>query len=107
MAGRCRLWLSLPFTRQEFRRLSVRAASEVRSLSNYVAWVIAEDLGGSRWGRSRVRQEDEAREKRVGYDVGVILTIPEREQLKSRAETERRSLSNYVARLVLGELSQG
>ena len=34
------------------------------------------------------------------------LTIPERRELEKRAAGERRSLSNYVARLVVGELER-
>ena len=35
-----RLRLALPLTRQEVKRLEARAAGEVRSVANYVAWVI-------------------------------------------------------------------
>ena len=40
-----RVRLALPLTRQEIKRLEARAAGEVRSMANYVAWVIQQDLG--------------------------------------------------------------
>ena len=42
--------------------------------------------------------------KRLAYDVGVALAVSERRDLKRRAEAERRSVANYVARLVVEEL---
>ena len=39
-----------------------------------------------------------------GYDVNLTLTIPERRALEKRAKAERRSLSSYVARLVVEQL---
>ncbi len=98
-----RLRLSLPLTREEAKRLEARAAGEVRSVANYVSWVIAEALGSQR--RRQRSLDANPREKRSGYDVGLMLTIPEREELRRRAEAERRSLSNYVARLVVEALA--
>ena len=40
-----RLRLSLPLTGQEIKRLEARAAGEVRSVANYVAWVIQQGPG--------------------------------------------------------------
>ena len=39
--------------------------------------------------------------------MNLTLTIPERRELEKRAAAERRSMSNYVARLVVGELGRG
>ena len=46
-----------------------------------------------------------ASRERLGYEVNLTLTIPERRELKKRAGAERRSLSNYVARFVVGEIA--
>ncbi len=98
-----RLRLSLPLSREEAKRREARAAGEVRSVANYVSWVIAEALGSQR--RRQRPLNANPREKRTGYDVGLMLAIPEREELRRRAEAERRSLSNHVARLVVEALS--
>ncbi len=97
-----RLRLSLPLTRENAKRLEARATGDVRSVANYVSWVIADSLGSQR--RRQRSLDANPREKRTGYDVGLMLTSPEREELRRRAEAERRSLSNYVARLVVEAL---
>ncbi len=98
-----RLRLALPLTRQEIKRLEARAAGEVRSVANYVAWVIEQDLD-AKPKRRRPPVDANPREKRTGYEVNLTLTIPERLELEKRAAAERRSLSSYVARLVVGAL---
>ena len=96
-----RLRLALSFTRAEIKRLEARAAGEVRSVANYVAWVIQRDLA-AKPRRQRPPLDANPRHKRTGYEVNLTLTIPERRELEKRAGAERRSLSNYVARLVVG-----
>ena len=56
--------------------------------------------------RKRQQLDANASHKRIGYEVNLTLTIPERRELEKRTATERRSLSNYVARLVVGELGR-
>jgi hypothetical protein len=48
---------------------------------------------------------DPSRE-RMAYDLNLTLTIPERRELEKRAGAELRSLSGYVARLVVGALGK-
>ena len=96
-----RLRLALPLTRQEIKRLEARAAGEVRSVANYIAFVIQQDLA-TKPSRKRPPLDASPRHKRTGYEVNLTLTIPERWELEKRAGAERRSLSNYVARLVVG-----
>ncbi len=97
-----RLRLALPLTRDDAKRLEARAAGELRSVANYVSWVIAK-APGSQHRRQRSLDAN-PKPKRIGYDVGLMLTIPEREELRNRAEARRRSLSNHVARLVVEAL---
>ncbi len=75
-------------------------------MANYVAWLIEQDLA-SKLKRKRPTLNANPPYKRQGYEVNLTLTIPEREELKKRAAAERRSLSNYVARLVVGKLASG
>ena len=51
--------------------------------------------------RKRPPLDTNPRHKRVGYEVNLTLTIPERHELEKRAAAERRSLSSYVARLAV------
>ena len=100
-----RLRLSLPLTRRDIKRLDARAAGEVRSVANYVAWVIQQDLT-SKGKRKRAALDGDPSRERMAYEVNLTLTIPERRELEKRAGAERRSLSGYVARLVVGELGK-
>jgi hypothetical protein len=97
--------VDLLLTQSEVKRLESRAAGEVRSVANYVAWVIQQDLVG---GRKRRRQplDGDPREKRSGYSVHLSLTVPERRELEKRGVAERRSRSGYMTRLVLEELGR-
>jgi len=72
-------------------------------VANYVGWVISQDLARKHPPRLRARSTNPS-VQRTDYDVGVQLTVAERGELKRRAEAERRSVSNYVARLVVEEL---
>ncbi len=46
-------------------------------------------------------------ERRVTYDVAVQITAAEKKKLQARARAEMRSVSNYVAKLVLEDLRRG
>ena len=100
------LRLAHPLTRTEIKRLEARAAGEVRSVANYVAWVIEQDLA-TKPKRRRPLLDANPGHKRISYDAHLSLTIPERRELEKRAAAERRSLSNYVALLVVAELASG
>jgi hypothetical protein len=73
-------------------------------VANYVAWVIQQDLSAKGKRRRAALEGDPSRERKA-YDVNLTLTIPERRELEKRAAAERRSLSGYVARLVVGEIA--
>ena len=44
--------------------------------------------------------------KRTGYNLVVPITIPDRRELEERARKELRSLSGYVAKLIVEDLSK-
>ncbi len=46
-------------------------------------------------------------DNRIGYELVVPITIPDRRELEERAEKELRSLSGYVAKLIVEELGRG
>ncbi len=47
-----------------------------------------------------------AGDKRIGYELVVPITIPDRRALEERARKELRSLSSYVAKLIVEELGR-
>ncbi len=44
---------------------------------------------------------------RIGYELVVPITIPDRRELEERARKELRSLSSYVAKLIVEDLAAG
>ena len=99
-----RLRLEPKLTRKELRKLEERAAADLRPVANYVAYLIAQDLQGKR--RPNRPTSAKPGEKRTGYNLVVPITIPDRRELKERAEKELRSLSGYAARLIVEELGR-
>ena len=55
--------------------------------------------------RSRAGLEADPTEKRRYFDVQLYLTAAERKRLEARAEAERRSVTGYVARVIVSELA--
>ncbi len=99
-----RLRLAPQLTREEARKLEARAAADLRPVANYVAYLIAQDLHGK---RRRVRPTSaKPGDKRVGYELVVPITIPDRRGLEERARKELRSVSGYVAKLVVEDLTK-
>ncbi len=99
-----RLRLAPKLTREEARKLEQRAAADLRPVANYVAYLIAQDLHGK---RRRVRPTSaKPGDKRVGYELVVPITIPDRRALEERARKELRSVSGYVAKLVVEDLTK-
>ncbi len=97
-----RLRLAPKLTREETRKLEARAAADLRPVPNYVAVLIAQDLRGKR--RPRRPTSAKPGDKRVGYNLVVPITIPDRRELEERARKEMRSLSSYVAKLIVEDL---
>ncbi len=96
-----RLRLEPGLTNREARALEARAAEEMRGIGNYVAWLITRDL--ARKPRRR-RTGAKLSDKREPYGVAVPLSTGDRTAPEERADFEMRSLSNYVATLILEEL---
>ena len=81
-----------------------REAADLRPVANYIAHLIAQDLRDKR--RSGRRTSAKPGEDRVGYNLVVPITIPDRRALEERARKELRSLSGYVARLIVEDVAK-
>ncbi len=84
--------------------LEARAAADLRPVPNYVAYLVAQDLQGKR--RSGRPTSAKPGDKRIGYNLVVPITIPDRRKLEQRARKELRSLSGYVARLIVEDVAK-
>ncbi len=97
-----RLRIAPQLTREEARKLELRAAADLRPVANYVAYLISHDLRGKR--RAGRRTSAKPGDNRIGYELVVPITIPDRRELEERARQQLRSLSSYVAKLIVEEL---
>ncbi len=73
-------------------------------MPNYVAYLVAQDLKGKR--RPNRPTAAKPGDNRIGYELVVPITIPDRRALEERARKEMRSLSSYVAKLIVEDLSK-
>ena len=101
-----RLRVDPQLTRNEIKRLRERAAADMRSIGGYVAQLVVQDLRRER-GQQRRLTGAKLGDERTGYHVGIQLTVEQREELEARAADEARSLSSYVARLIVASLGRG
>ncbi len=99
-----RLRLAPQLTRDEVRKLEARAAADLRSVANFVAYLVVQDLSGKR--KARRPTSAKPGDKRTGYGLVLPITIPDRRKLEERARKELRSLSGYVARLIVEDLAK-
>ena len=91
-------------TRSEFEKLEARAAAEMRSVANYVAYLVAQPLKGK--GRRKLRPLPAARpgDERVSYGIAVPLTPDQKDELEARAQKQMRSVSSLVALVIVENL---
>ena len=68
-----------------------------------MAYLIMQDLRRKPRRRRRLTSAKPG-DKRVAYNIAVPLAIPDRRELEARAREEMRSMSGYVARLILEDL---
>ena len=79
----------------------------MRSIGNYVAVLVIEDLerpAGDRRQRGRISPVGG---QRTAYAIGLPLTVAQRAELKTRAKDQVRSVSSYVAKLIVEDLVRG
>ena len=94
-------------TRAESQRLEANAATDLRSVSNYVSRLVVEDLRRAHGTRTRSMAAAKPGERRATYDVAVYITAPEKKELQAGARAEMRTVSSYVTKLVLQDLRRG
>ncbi len=99
-----RLGLAPYLTTSEVRELKARAAADLRSISNYVSFLVVEEL--KRKGRTRSPAGVKPGEKRKPYAIVMYLTATERRRLEAAVRAERRSVSGLVARVIAAELAR-
>ena len=95
-----RLRVAPQLTRAEIRELKQRAAADGRSIAAYVAVLLLEDL---KKGKPVLRTSHLGR-KPEEYNINLPLGLLSRAKLEARAKAEVRSLSGYVARVIVEEL---
>ncbi len=103
-ARRVRLRVCPQLTRGEVRELQARAAADMRSVGRTVALLLIEDLRRRGSGRSRRASGVSLGAKRSGYEIAVPLTAEQRRKVEARARDEVRSVSSYVALLIVAAL---
>ncbi len=93
-------------TRSEFEKLEARAATEMRSVANYVAFLVVQHMKGKGRRKLRPLPATSSGDERVSYGIAVPLTPDQRAELEVKAQKQMRSVSSYVA-LVIAENLRG
>ncbi len=99
-----RLRIDPALTAAEVKALHRRAAEDLRGIANYVAWLIAKDLDRER--KQRRRSGARVSDRRKPYNMAIPLGTADRKRLTERADAGMRSISNYVATLILEDLKR-
>ncbi len=97
-----RLKVAPQLTRAEIRELKQRAAADGHSIAAYVSVLLIEDL---KKGKPVLRTSHLGR-KPEEYNINLPLGLLSRAKLEARARAEMRSLSGYVARLIVKDLGR-
>jgi hypothetical protein len=79
----------------------------MRPVGGYVAFLVVRHLSGRGNGRKRRKAVPNPSGKRVSYDIAVPLTPDQRAELQARARDDARSVSSYVARLIVEDVGRG
>lgn len=77
----------------------------MRSIGSYVAFLVVRHLSGRGNGRRRRKAVASSSGRRVSYEIAVSLTPEQKAQLEVKARDEVRSVSSYVAKLIVEELA--
>ena len=100
-----RLRVDPQLTRGEVRELQARAAADLRSVGSTVALLVIADLRRGP-GRGRPTGGVSLGDKRSAYGIAVPLTAEQKRKVEHRAREEVRSVSSYVALLIVAALGR-
>ena len=91
-------------TPSEFEKLQARAAAEMRSVANYVAFLVVQHMRGN--GRRKLRPLPATRsgDDQAVYEIAVPLTPDQKAELDAKAQKQMRSVSSYVALVIADNL---
>jgi hypothetical protein len=73
----------------EIREFRARAEADMRSMGNYTAWLVLQDLERPR--RRRRRGRSRAGGTREGLNINIMLSAQDRKRLERRAAEELRA----------------
>jgi hypothetical protein len=107
-SGHARVGVAVLLTRGEIRALQRRAASDLRSVASYTAQLIAQDIADPSRRRPGVVSVRGARldAQRVSLRIALVLLVAMRRKLEAAAREEMRSVSGYVARVIVEALAK-
>ena len=97
-----RVRLDLTLTGAERRQLKAAAEREIRSIGNFIGWIVVRHLRSHKKSL-KLKAISGPRSK---FDLAVSFTPEELAKLEARAEEQRRSLSSYVTLLVVEALGR-
>ena len=102
--GRAALTVTPELTESEIEELEARAAGALRSKGNYVSLLVSNHLEPGVTATGPAPLFCAPNEKRVRYEIELELTDEDRTRLEAMASAELRSISNFVAMLIVRDL---
>jgi hypothetical protein len=98
-----RLRVAPQLTKAEIRELKRRAAADGRSIAQYVAVLLIEDI---KKGKPVIRASHPGRGKTESYSINLSGGILSWAKLETRAKAEMRTRPGYVARVIVESLER-
>jgi hypothetical protein len=102
-----RLGFGPQLTRSEIRQLREKAAADMRSIGNYVGFLVIQDLRDQRRSAGSSGRAPSPSDRRAAYAIRIMLTVDQKALLEAKANDQVRSVSSYVAKLIVEDLAAG